>query len=318
MVDFLSNLSKKAKMARSIRSICFLVFGSFVAAFSINVFFTPSMLTMGGLSGVGSIIYQLTGQGDFLPLGVIIAILNVPLLLWGWIRIGWKFVYKSIIGSTLYSLCIAITEKPMAQWFDKYFNNPIHGQTPDPLIFCLFGGILFGLSTGLILRGGYTTGGTDIIAVIVHRRFPNLSIGRVILMIDVGIVSSSLFFYFKIQPNVLVITMYSFIAMYLTGRFTDIALEGLQVSKVAYIISDKQDEISAQIFETLDRGATGLKARGMYSNTERDMLFCVLSARQVPKLKEFVKLIDPAAFIIVTDAREVLGEGFEKDSEYFS
>lgn len=317
MVNFLNNLSKEARIKRTIRSFCYLILGSILSSFAINIFFTPYMLTMGGLSGIGTIIYQLTGKGDFLPLGLIIGLLNIPLLILGWIKVSFKFVYKSIIGAAFYSFFLTITEKQMADWYTKYFNNQIFGRHPDPLIFCIFGGILFGIAVGLILKGGYTTGGTDILAVILHRRFQSLSLGSIILFLDSAIVTSTIFFYFKIQPNVLVITMYSFIAMYLTTKFMDITLEGLQVGKVAYIISDKQSEIAAQIFETLDRGATGIKARGMYSDAERDMLFCVLSSRQVPKLKEFVKIIDPKAFIIVTDAREVLGEGFEKDTDNF-
>lgn len=305
------------KHKKTLRSIFYLLAGSLLSAFAINVFFTPIMLTMGGVSGVASIIYQLTGKGDFLPLGVIVTLLNIPLLILGWRMVSWRFVYKSVIGSTVYSLCLLVTEKPMQHWFSLYFNKPTVNGNPDLLIFCLFGGILFGASMGLILRGGYTTGGTDIVAVIIHRRFPGFTIGKIILLADVLVILSSLFFYIGIQPNVLLITMYSFIALYLAAEFTDIALEGLEVSKVAYIISDKQEEIAQNIFDQLDRGATSLKAKGMYSDRERGMLFCVLSNRQVPRLKEFVKSIDPRAFVIVTEAREVLGEGFEKDTADF-
>lgn len=308
---------KKTKRKKVIRSIFFLLCGSLLSAFAINVFFTPIMLTMGGISGIASIIYQLTGRGDLLPLGIWVLILNIPLLILGWIKISWRFVYKSIIGSTFFSLCLAFTEKPMAHWFDTYFNKPTVNGAPDLLIFCLFGGILFGIAMGLILRTGFTTGGTDILVVILHRRFPSITIGKFILLTDALIVASSLFFYLHSQDNVLAITMYSFVALYLTGKFTDITLEGLEVTKVAYIISDKKPEIAAQIFEQLDRGATSLKAKGMFSNTDKGMLFCVLSNRQVPKLKEIVNMIDPKAFLIVTEAREVLGEGFEKDTEDF-
>lgn len=310
-------LSKSFKKKKLIKSIFFLIFGSLLSSFAINVFFTPIMLTMGGVSGIASIIYQLTGRGDFLPLGVLVALLNLPLLILGWLKVSWRFVYKSVIGSTFYSLFLTITEKPMMNWFNQYFNNPTINGKPDLLIFCIFGGILFGISMGLILRGGFTTGGTDIVAVILHRRFPSFSIGKFILLTDAIIVFSSLFFYINLEPNVIVVTMYSFIAMFLAGKFTDIALEGLQVAKVAYIISDHKEEISSLIFQQLDRGATSLKATGMYSNQDRGMLFCVLPNRQVPKLKELVYLVDPAAFVIVTEAREVLGEGFEKDTDYF-
>lgn len=309
------SFTEKIVINNNLRSFIFLIIGSFLSAFAINIFFTPLMLTMGGISGIASIVYQLTGQN--LPLGIIIAILNIPLLILGWIKVNRQFVYKSIIGSALYSFSLAITEKPMNNWFQNYFNKPTVNGQPDLLIFCVFGGILFGIAMGLILRGGYTTGGTDIIAIIMHKHFPSLTIGKIILVADVFIVASSLLFYIRVQPNVILITMYSFIAMFLTSKFTDIALEGLQAAKLAYIISDKQEEIAEQIFDKLDRGATLIKATGMYSNTDRDMVFCVLPNRQVPRLKEIVNIIDPNAFIIVAEVREVLGEGFEKDTSHF-
>ncbi|NLJ71062.1 MAG: YitT family protein [Clostridiaceae bacterium] len=312
-----SDFSKQKRISQQIRSGFFLVFGSFLAAFAINIFYTPLMLTTGGVTGIGSIIFQLTGRGEFLPLGVIVAILNLPLLLLGWIKVSWRFVYKSIIGSALYSLALTITEKPMVSWFDKYLNKPTLNGKPDLLIFCLFGGIIFGIAVGLILRSGYTTGGTDIIAVIFHRKFPSISIGKIVFILDIIIVTSSIFFYQDIESDILIITMYSFVAMWLTSKFTDITLEGFEVSRIAYIISDKHHEIAEEIIVKLDRGATGLQAKGMYSKKNRGMIFCVMPSRQVPELKQIVEAIDPNAFIIVTEAREVLGEGFEKDSHDF-
>ncbi len=312
-----SVLADNNKIRQQFNSIIFLILGSFLSAFAINVFYTPLMLTTGGVTGVASIIFQLTGRGDFLPLGIIIALLNIPLLILGWLKVSWRFVYKSIIGSACYSLAITLTEKPMANWFEKYINKSTLNGKPDLLIFCLFGGVMFGIAMGLILRSGYTTGGTDILAVIIHRRFPAISIGRVLLSLDFVIVISSLFFYQDLESDTFIITMYSFVAIWLTSKFTDITLEGLAVSRIAYIISDKKHEIAARIFVELDRGATSLQAKGMFSNQERGMVFCVMSSRQVPQLKAIVKDIDPAAFVIVTEAREVLGEGFEQDSHDF-
>ncbi|MGI6579293.1 MAG: YitT family protein [Saccharofermentanales bacterium] len=317
MAIFSSGSSEQKHIAQQIRSVIFLIFGSFLAAFAINIFYTPLMLTTGGITGIGSIIFQLTGRGDFLPLGVIVAILNLPLLILGWIKVSWRFVYKSIIGSALYSFALTITEKPMVSWFEKYLNKPTLNGKPDLLIFCLFGGIIFGISLGLILRSGFTTGGTDIIAVIFHRKFPSISIGKIALMLDLIIVTSSLFFYQDLESDILIITMYSFVAMWLTSKFIDITLEGLEVSRIAYIISDKHHEIADEIFVKLDRGATGIQAKGMYSKKNRGMIFCVMPSRQLPELKKLVEAIDPDAFIIVSEAREVLGEGFEKESPDF-
>src|SRR5512133_1159084 len=135
-----------------------LVAGALIAAFAVNVFYVPVKLTMGGVSGIASIIYQLTGQGHFLPFGVMIILLNIPIALLGWRVMGLRLVWRSLIGTLAYSVLIDLTEPALARWFSDYINRPMDSGGADPLIFCLFGGILYGIGLGLIFRGGFTTG----------------------------------------------------------------------------------------------------------------------------------------------------------------
>ncbi|MDO5737796.1 MAG: YitT family protein [Eubacteriales bacterium] len=298
--------------------IIYLLGGSVLSAFALNIFFVPTKFTMGGVSGAASIIYQLTGQGDFLNFGTLVIILNIPLLLLGWLKIGFSFVWRSIVGTFVYSLVLDVLRPLTEGWFENYLDIALnHGQRPDPLIFALFGGILFGISMGLILRGGYTTGGTDVLAVVLHRRWPNLTIGNLLMALDVIIVASTLFFYRDEGNHAIMLAMYSFIAMWFTARFTDITISGLDFSRAVYIISDQKEAISSAVFAELDRSVTLLPAKGMYSGADKDMLYCVVSSRQVPKLKAIVKEIDPRAFVVVHEVNEVVGEGFERDSADF-
>ncbi|MDO5733665.1 MAG: YitT family protein [Eubacteriales bacterium] len=298
--------------------VFYLLAGSLLSAFALNIFFVPTMFTMGGVSGMASIIYQLTGQGDFLNFGTLVIILNIPLLILGLVKIGFSFVWRSIVGTFVYSLVLDLARPFTEGWFEQYLDIRMQsGNRPDPLIFALFGGILFGISMGLILRGGYTTGGTDVLAVVLHRRWPNLTIGNLLMMLDVLIVISTLFFYRDEGKHAILLAMYSFIAMWFTARFTDITISGLDFSRAVYIISEHKEEISQQVFKDLDRSVTLLPAKGMYTGKERDLLYCVVSSRQVPKLKAIVKDIDPRAFVVVHEVNEVVGEGFERDSADF-
>ncbi len=298
--------------------VFYLLAGSVLSAFALNIFFVPTKFTMGGVSGAASIIYQLTGQGEFLNFGTLVILLNIPLLILGWVKIGFSFVWRSIVGTFVYSLVLDLLRPLTEGWFDRYFNVALEsGHHPDPLIFALFGGILFGISMGLILRGGYTTGGTDVLAVVLHRRWPNLTIGNLLMALDVVIVTSTLFFYRDEGNHAILLAMYSFIAMWFTARFTDITISGLDFSRAVYIISEHKEEISEAVFAELDRSVTLVPARGMYTGAERDMLYCVVSSRQAPKLKAIVKEIDPRAFIVVHDVSEVVGEGFERSGADF-
>lgn len=313
----MKNLTFRQIWSRYIKPTLFLIGGAFLAGFVLNVFYTPIKLTMGGVSGIASIIYQLTGRGNFLELGTLVAILNIPLLILGLVKIGLKFVWRSIVGTFVYSAAVNLTTPWMKDWFEKYVNVAAHGGAkPDMLIFCLFGGIIYGISMGLILKGGYTTGGTDILGVVIHRAFPNISIGNILMGLDFCVISSTLIFYRDPSNTQIILALYSFVALYLTSKFTDLTIEGFETTRMCYVISADPEAVANEIFKQLDRGATLIKGIGMYSKLEKPIVFSVMSPRQVPKLKKIAKSIDPKAFVVITEAREVHGEGFTAENEH--
>jgi len=298
------------------RDIAALLIGGLIAAFAVNIFYVPLKLTMGGVSGIASIIFQLTGQGQFLPLGIMFFILNIPVLLIGWRIIGLRFVWRSLIGSAIYSVMIDLTEPTLSRWFYEYINIPLENGRADPLIYCVFGGVIYGIGLGLIFRGGFTTGGTDVLAAAIKRKVKTFSMGQFLLIFDAVIVLASVVAYFNDEEPGILLAMYSFIAMYLTSKAIDILLEGFDYCRTAYIISEYCTQIADRVLHDLNRGVTSLRGKGMYTGQDRDVLLCVLSKKQIPDLKAIVSEIDPNAFVIVLEAREVLGEGFGSATDF--
>lgn len=302
------------KTKRSLRDIAYLLLGSIVGALAINLVYTPLKLTMGGISGVASIIYQLTGRGEFMSLGVLVMLLNVPLLILGWFRVGHGFVLKSIVGTVVYSVAIDAFEPLVGNWFDAYINVPHATGYADPLIYCIFGGIIYGFAVGLIIRAGYTTGGTDILGIVIYQKFKAISIGRLLLILDLIIVFSTMFFY---RESSISLVLYSLLAMFLTSYAMDIAIDGFNNKRTLFIISAEQDKIADYVLTTMERGATALHATGVHSGEKRDVLMVVLAHRQVPALRDYIASVDEHAFLVISDSREVVGLGFERDiSEY--
>lgn len=310
-----TELFRQQSLMNSAREIALLLTGSLISAFAVNIFYVPTRLTMGGVSGIVSIIFQLTGQGRFLSFGVLFTLLNIPLLILGKIVINARFVARSVVGTLVYSFMIDATEQFFGDWYIRYIDKPLATGGADPLIYCLFGGVLYGLGLGMVFRGGYTTGGTDIVAMMIKRKIRQFSIGQFILVLDAVIVLSSAIAYSKEGPAVLM-AMYSFIAMYLTSKTVDILLEGFEYCRTAYIISDQSTEIAERIMAELGRGVTALQGQGMYTGNSKNVLMCVISKKQVPAIKQIVSSIDEGAFVIVSEAREVMGKGFSSTMDF--
>lgn len=302
------------KTQRHARNAGYLLLGSVLAALAVNLIYTPLKLTMGGVSGIASIIFQLTGQGEFLSFGLLVVLLNLPLLVLGWFKVGKPFVIKSIIGTITYSAAIDLLAPLTESWFDAYINTPLDNGYADPLIFCIFGGIIYGLAVGLIIRAGFTTGGTDILGIIIYRKLRIVSIGKLLLIIDLIIVLSTMYFY---RSSMVTLVLYSLVAMYLTSYAMDIAIDGFNNKRTLFIISEKHAAIAAFVLNHLERGATELHATGAHSGQPRHVLMVVLAHRQIPVLQDFVRQIDANAFMVISDSREVVGLGFERDiAEY--
>lgn len=278
-------VSKKAIM-----DAIYTVIGSAIMAVGISLFLLPNQLSSGGLSGIATITYYLLN----IPMGAMIIALNIPLFLFAWYKIGEEFLIKSIAGTISLSVFIDI--------LDKY--PPI---TTDRLLACIYGGVIIGIGTAVILKAGASTGGTELVANILKTYNNNVSISRYLTIIDIIIIGLNVIFFKHIE-----IGLYSAIAIYLYGKMIDIIFEGIYYTKLLFIISDKNEEISKAINQDIKRGVTGLYGKGMYSNTDKLVLICAASRGDISRIKDLAKDIDERCFIIIANAREVFGKGFKE------
>ena len=247
-------------------------------------------MVTGGVSGVAIIGKELWG----LPLWVTNTVLNIPLFLAGFKIMGWRFIKRTLYATVLLSVVFYILPEGM------YIED-------DLLLSALFGGIITGVGTGFVLAGGCTTGGTDMLAALIRAKFPHYSVAQIMQLLD-GIIVVAGATVFGIRT-----ALYALIAIFCLGKVADSLIEGMKFSKQVYIISDKYKEISDTIMTRMNRGVTGIAAKGMYSDETKNMLFCVVSRKEIVEIKEIVSEYDPRAFFIVSDAREVFGEGFIED-----
>lgn len=303
---------QKINWKLEIKNITLLLLGAFLAGTAINLIYIPISISMGGVSGLAQIIHLLLGQNRFFTLGTLSMFLNIPILLVGWKFYGFRMVYRSLIGTFVFSFMIDFTASFMEGWYAKMVEGI--EPTPDKLIFAIFGGVLFGIGLGMIFRGHYTTGGSDILAVLASKFLHHITIGQFIFAFDVLVISLHVITsIFKQSAPDYMSALYAFVALFLTSKITDTVLTGTDSSQACFIISSKSEAIADEILTKMNRGATGLDGRGMFTRTEKEILLVVLSVREVPDLKKLVRSIDDKAFLIVTDAKEVAGEGFGRE-----
>ena len=260
-----------------------IIVGTGLMSLAINSVFDASGMVTGGFSGIAIIIKAWTKGllNGGIPLWVTNCVLNIPL----------SFIKKAILGEISLSVWLAI--------------QPVfHLAGDDLLLAALYGGVIQGVGIGLVFLGGGTTGGTDMMAAIIQKFLQHYSISQIMQIIDGAVVVVGMYV-FGIHK-----ALYAIIAVYLVTKVSDGLIEGLKFSKAVYIITEKPEEIAGMIMEDLDRGATGINVKGMYSGQDKLMLFVVVNKKEIVMLKEKVDEIDPQAFVIVTDAREVHGEGF--------
>ena len=280
----------KNKIYNSIIEIIETLLGAFIMAIAVSLFLLPNELSSGGFSGIATILYYLFN----FPVGTTIIILNVPLFIFATLKIGKRFLLKSLLGTISLSVFIDILEK----------LTPI---THDKILACVYGGILTGLGTALILRAHSSTGGSDLAGNIIKEYKPMARTGNLIMIIDAIIVVLNVIFLKKVE-----IALYSAITIYLMGKVIDIIFEGIYFTKLVFIISDKSDKISKSIRNEVKRGVTGIYGQGMYTNKNKLVLMCAIGRRELAELKSSIKEIDPNAFLIITNSREVLGTGFKE------
>ena len=270
-----------------------IIVGTGLMSLAINSVFDAAGMVTGGFSGIAIIIKAWTKnliEGG-IPLWVTNCVLNLPLFVIAWKVRGFSFIKRAILGEISLSVWLAI--QPV--W--NLAGN-------DLLLSALYGGVIQGVGIGLVFLGGGTTGGTDMMAAIIQKFLKHYSIAQIMQVIDAMVVLVGMYV-FGVHK-----ALYAIIAVYLVTKVSDGLIEGLKFSKAAYIITGKPKEISDMIINDHDRGVTGINARGMYSGQDKLMLFCVVNKKEIIMLKEKVDKIDPDAFVIVTDAREVHGEGF--------
>lgn len=273
-------------MKQKIIDYTLITIGSAVAVCGLNLFLVPNKIVAGGISGIATIFYYVFN----IPLGLSIAALNVPLFAFGLRVAGKSFAIRTAYALALYSALAEIIPVP---------------ASGDILLGCLYGGVLMGAGIGLVIRGGGSTGGTDMAARILSVKARNFSIGAFVFAIDFVVITAAGIIF---EPQV---ALYAIASLYISSKLIDFIAVGLSEAKAFYIISDKHDEIADAIIKTMNRGVTSLNARGVYSGRERSVLLCVIKWRtEGPRLKRLVKSIDDKAFVIVADVKEVLGEGF--------
>lgn len=267
--------------------------GTLFMSLALNIFFEPNNMVVGGATGIAVIIKHMTANiiDGGVSLGISNLIINLPLFYIAVKMFGRKFLRKTVIATVMLSVNLEITS----------FAAPFHG---DFVIISVYGGALSGLGLALIFRARASTGGSDLAASLIQQKFHQFTVAFIMLIIDVIIILCG-FFIFGFMA-----TMYAAISVFITSKVIDAILEGLSFAKATFIISDMSEEICGAVFKELDRGVTALYGKGMFTKENKNVLLCVVSKKEVFKLKELAKRIDENAFIMVADVREVLGNGF--------
>lgn len=298
---------KKNKVDKSltprIKTYLMIILGSVVAAAGINLFLVPNKIAPGGVSGIATVLHYLTNGA--LPVGLTMLAFDIPLYLIGYKFIGKRFIFRTMFSSVTLSLLIDFSE-PFFSTLSKNFFTSNSVYSNDLIVFSLFGGVFMGAGLGIVFRAGATTGGTDLAAKIIHKFMHRLSLGNLLMILDGAVIVFA-----AISFKSIILGLYAIITIFIMSKVIDAIMEGVNFSKCVYIISDKYDIIADRILTDIDRGVTALKGTGMYTKNDKSMLFCILDRSQIPRLKEIVKEIDANAFVILTDVREVLGEGFK-------
>ena len=264
------------------------IIGAVIMSIATSLFLLPNQLSSGGFAGIATILYYFLK----IPMGATILAFNIPLFLFAGYKLGKSFLVKSIIGTITFSMAIDILDK----------LTPL---TQDRFLACIYGGIIIGLGTAIILKANSSTGGSDLISMLVKKYNPDIRTSNVIIIVDTVIVGLNVLFFREIE-----IGLYSAIAIYLMGKMIDIIFEGIYFTKLVIIISNKSQEISEEIGDRVGKGPTGLFGKGMYTNEHKTILMCAASRGDVVRVKQTAKKIDPKSFIIIANAREVVGLGF--------
>lgn len=291
---------KKKQKQNGILDYIYIIIGTTILAAGVNMFLAQTNLVTGGLTGLAIVIKYVSENtiGKEIPIWFTNMAVNIPLFVISIKQRGLSFGKKSLFAAAYLSFAL---------WYTSFLPTPLPAHQTDLLLASLFGAVFIGIGIGLVLRSSATTGGTDMLASIIQFKFKSFPIAKLMLAIDSTIILVGCYI-FGVQK-----AMYALISVYVMSKVIDAILEGMHFAKEVLIISDKCEIIAEQLMKKIERGATGIKGRGMYTKKERDMLYVVVAKKEVIELIRIVKEIDPKAFMTIADIREVLGEGFIED-----
>lgn len=269
-----------------IKRILAIIVGSFIVAASINSMIIPNKIADGGVTGIAIIIYYLFG----ISVSKLVILINIPLFVLGWRMVGRVFLVYSIIGVSAFSFALDLTS-----------NIPT--PTGDPLLACIFGGVISGIGMGIIFRSRGSLGGTDILAVFFSRT-TSFSVGQILMLIDAMIFIAAAIVLGPEQA------MYAMIYMFIATKVIDMVQDGLNHSKSVMVITNDPEGIAEDIMSKMERGVTLFQAKGGYSKEHKEVVYCVVSRTELSQIKEIIRNRDPRAFLSISDVPEVVGEGF--------
>ena len=287
-------MNKKLNVKGFCTDLAYDLVGSVLYAAGIVCFVNPANMAPGGMSGVAILLNYLWG----LPIGTMTIVLNIPLLILSYIFLGKSLTWKTVKSLVISSLMVDLV---MARYAPIYAG--------DRMIGGVFGGVLMGAGLAIIFLRGSTTGGTDIISFLVKKWYPHVPIGRMIMVVDCIIIGVSVLVFGNLES-----ALYGLISLYCCSMVIGSIIYGLDKGSMVMVISEKNDEIAAQIMDELERGVTLLKGQGAYTGTDRDVLMCAVRKQQFARVRAIIYEKDPNAFVIVSETSEVFGEGFKQVS----
>ena len=290
------------KVKKIFLDYAFIILGSFILALGISVFLVPCKLSTGGVSGVATIIFYTSKKT--IPLFAPTLVINVVLFAFGFALLHKSSILKTIAGIGLFSGCLAITEM-LASGPLYYFIKEIK---KDTWICAIFGGVLVGVGVGLVVLREASTGGSDFAALMLHKIMPHISVGTFIMIIDTAIIVVSGFILEDYS-----IVFYSVVSLFISNKITDFILVGGDRGRSVYIVSKNSDAIAQRVMSELERGVTAIHSRGCYEGYEGEMLMCIVRTKEVPRILSIVREVDPSAFTVISEVKEVRGLGFKEE-----
>jgi len=293
----------------------FILLGTFVMALGFKIFLTPHDIVPGGFMGIAKIIHDLLTRVNFYAIDISVwyIILNIFLYVYALKKLGLNFGIRAGVGIFSYSLFVKIIE---ILPFDDIINNQFVveesalGSVGMFIIYSIYGGVLMGIGLGLVFRANGSTGGCDLLAIIINKFMPDVTTGQIVIFVDGIVIILS-----AIAYSSLILPLFALITIFICGKVSDMFVDGVKALRAYYIITDKKEEVAQEIFNTLHRGVTDIKCQGMYTHNDRDMLLVIVRRVQIMKLKSIVRNIDENAFMFSSIVKEAYGNGFLKNQK---